>query len=112
MTPEQLSAVILSGVGVALQLAFMYFPKFSDWYQSHPNKGLIALAFDVAFGAAYFGLACVPFLADLLKIGLACNAADGFVLLQAIFMIAVSQLGTFLFLKKQVKNKQFKLGVG
>ena len=106
MTPEQLSTVILGGIGVGLQLAFMYFPKFSDWYQNHPQKGLIALAFDVAFGAAYFGLACVPLLSDLLKVQLTCDASGAFVLLQAIFLIAVSQLTTYAFLKKQAKKKQ------
>jgi len=105
MTPEQLVAVILAGVGVILQLAFMYFPGFKDWYQNHPQKGLIALAFDVGFGAAYFALACVAFLADLLNIALTCDASGAWVFIQAVFLIVTSQQMAYLVLKPVVKNK-------
>jgi len=106
MTPEDVVALVLAGVGVVLQLAFMYIPGFSDWYQNNPNKGLIALGIDFAFGAIYFGLGCVPVLADLLKIALTCDLAGVWVLLQAFFMIAIGQQLTYNFLKKQVRAKQ------
>jgi len=105
MTPEQLVTVILGSVGVALQIAFMYLPKFKDWYQNHPQKGLVALAFNVGFGAVYFAFACVPFLADLLKIGLTCDVSGAWVFVQAVFLMLTSQQLTYLVLKPVVKNK-------
>jgi len=96
MTPEQLSAVILAGVGVLIQVAFKYLPKFKVWYSDHPNKGAVALVFDVVFGAAYFGLACTPF-AEELNVLLACDTSSAFVLLRAIFIVATAQQGAYLF---------------
>jgi len=103
MNPEQLSNYILAGVGVLLQLAFMYVPRFKDWYANHPNKGLVALGFNVAFAGVYFALACVPVLASLLGIALTCDLAGGWTLLQAIFILATSQQLAYLFTKNLKK---------
>lgn len=95
-TPEQLVTIILGILGVLLQLAFRYLPKFSDWYQSQTNKGAIALAFSAGIGGVYFALSCSPYAAQL-KIALACTQDGVFTLLNAIFIIATTQQLTFLF---------------
>jgi hypothetical protein len=99
MTPDKLVTVILGILGVALQLAFQYGGKFADWYQSHPQKGLLALTFSIVIGAVYFGFSCTPYVADL-KIALTCDRAGVFTLLQAIFIIATSQQVSYLVLRK------------
>lgn len=99
MTSEQLVTVILGILGVCLQLAFQYGGGFADWYQNHPQKGLLALAFSAGIGAAYFGLSCTPYAADL-KIALSCDQAGVFTLLNAVFVIAVSQQTSYLVLRK------------
>ena len=99
MTPEQLSELILGIAGVIMQLLFQYVPRVSDWFQNLPNKGLVALALDVIVGAALFGIACSPFAAEL-GVGLACETATVFLLLKAIFILAVGQQGAYLFGKK------------
>src|SRR3972149_4845048 len=98
LTPEQLVTIILAGLGVCLQLAFMYLGKFSEWYQNHPQKSLLTLLFSAGFGAAYFGLSCTPFVIDL-KIALTCTSTGLFILLRAIFLIALSQQLTYGFTK-------------
>ncbi len=95
-TPEQLVTIILAILGVLLQLAMMYLPKFSAWYQNHPSKGTLALAFSTGIGAAYFGLSCTPYAAQL-KIALACTQDGIFTLLHAIFIIATTQQLTYLY---------------
>lgn len=102
MTPEQLVTVILGILGVLLQLAFLYAGKFAAWYQNSPNKGLLALAFSIVIGLAYFGLSCTPFVADL-KISLTCTQAGAFTLLRAIYIIAVTQTAAYLVLPKYNK---------
>jgi hypothetical protein len=103
-TPQELVTIILGILGVLLQLAFQYLPKFSDWYQNQPNKGTLALAFSVGIGAVYFGLSCTPFAAQL-KIALSCTQDGIFVLLNAVFIIATTQQLTYLFHKKGVAAK-------
>lgn len=95
-TPEQLVTIILGILGVLLQLAFQYLPNFSTWYQNHANKGTLALAFSAGIGAAYFGLSCTSYAADL-KIALSCNQDGIFTLLNAIFIVATTQQLTYLF---------------
>lgn len=95
-TPEQLVTIILGILGVLLQLAMMYLPTFSNWYQNHPNKGTLALALSAVIGAAYFGLSCTPYAAQL-KIALACTQDGVFTLLNAIFIIATTQQLTYLY---------------
>jgi len=104
LTPEQLVTIILGGVGVFLQIAFMYFGKFSQWYQNHPNKGLVALGFAFLFGIAYFGLSCTPY-AGPLKIALSCTQDGLFVLGRAIFIIAVAQQTAYGYSKKIIQTK-------
>ena len=99
MTPEQFVSLILVVFGVILQLAFQYAPKFSDWYQSHANKGLIALAFSAVIGGVIAGLACSPYAAQL-NIQLACDADTVWVYLKAIYLIAITQQAAFLILPK------------
>jgi hypothetical protein len=96
MTPEQLAELVLGIAGVIMQLAFQYLPWVADWYQNLPNKGLVALALDVVVGAALFGIACSPFAAEL-GVGLACETATVFLLLKAIFILALGQQGAYLF---------------
>ena len=96
VTPEQLVTIILAILGVLLQLAMMYLPKFSDWFQKHPSKGTLALAFSAGIGAVYFGLSCTPYAAQL-KIAMACTQDGIFTLLHAIFIIATSQQMTYLY---------------
>ena len=102
MTPDQFVVVILAILGALLQMAFMYAPKFSDWYQSSPNKGLLALGASAVVGLAYFGLSCTPFAAQF-NIALACNSDNAFVLLRAIYIIAITQQAAFLILPKSPK---------
>lgn len=109
--PEQFVTIILVLLGVLLQLAFMYAPKFSDWYQSHPKKGLLALAFSAALGTAYFALSCTPFAAQL-KIAIACTEQGLFTLFHAIYLIAITQQGTFLVLRGLGKAKSSSLPAG
>jgi len=95
-TPEQLVTIILGILGVLLQLAMRYPSKFSKWYQAHPDKGVLALAFSAVIGAAYFGLSCTPYAAQF-KIALACTQDGIFTLLHAIFIIATTQQLTYLY---------------
>lgn len=105
MNSEQLVIVILGILGVVLQMAFKYMPKFSNWYQSHPNKGLVALIFAVVIGVIYFGLSCTPY-ASQFKIALVCNQDGAFTLLNAIFVIASTQQLTYLFTKNKSIYKE------
>jgi len=102
MTPDQLVIVILAILGALLQLALMYAPKFSDWYQNSPNKGLLALAFSAVIGAIYFAISCSPFAADF-KIVLSCSKDGFFTLAHAIYIIAITQQAAFLILPKAKK---------
>jgi len=99
MTSEQLITAILGILGVLLQFALKYAPKLSDWYQSHPNKGLIALSASVLIGGVYFALSCTPYAAPL-KIALTCTQGGAFVLLNSIFIIATTQQLTYLITRK------------
>jgi len=96
MTSEQLSTLILGTAGVFIQLIFKYFPSISSWYQNQVNKGLIALAVDFLVGALIFVFACVPLLQEQFNIPLVCDIDSGFLLLKALFVIAVSQQTTYL----------------
>ena len=98
MTSEQLIVVILGILGVVLQFAYKYGGKFAEWFQNHPNKGLLALAGSVLVGLAYFGLSCTPFAVDF-KIALSCDRQGAFTLLNAIFVIATTHQLTYLFTK-------------
>ena len=95
MTSEQLVTVILGILGVLIQLAIKYANPVYEWYNNHPQKGLVTLGFDALIGAAYFGLSCTPY-ATQFKIALACNQDGLFTLLNAIFIIAVAQQTTYL----------------
>lgn len=103
MTPDQLVVVILAILGALLQLALMYAPKFSDWYQNSPKKGLLALAFSAVIGGAYFGLSCSPFAADF-NVVLSCSKDGAFTLVRAIYIIAITQQAAFLILPKKSKG--------
>jgi hypothetical protein len=96
MTPEQLSTIILTIVGIILQLVFKYAPKVKQWYEVQTNKGPIMLAVVVVTGAAYYGLSCTPYAATL-GIGIACTVESAFTLLRAIGIIAIGQQLTYLF---------------
>ena len=96
MTPNDLATLIMGIAGVLLQLVIQYLPVVSDWYQNLPNKGLAALVLDVVVGAALFGISCSPFAAEL-GVGLVCETATVFLLLKAIFILAVGQQGAYLF---------------
>jgi len=108
MIPEELVTVILAIVGVFIQLAVMYIPGFNDWYDNLPNKGVVMLGFNFAAGVLYFGAGCVPVLAEWLKVLLSCDVAGVFTLLNAFFLIALSQQLTYGFLKNTAKNLQAK----
>jgi len=103
MTPDQLVFVILAILGALLQLALMYAPKFSDWYQNSPNKGLLALAFSTVIGIAYFAASCTPFAVDF-NIALSCSKDGAFTLLRAVYIIAITQQAAFLILPKSSKG--------
>lgn len=104
MTAEQLVVVILGILGIILQLALKYAPKVSEWYEAHPQKGLVALGLSVLIGAAYFGLSCTPYAAQF-KIALACSQDGAFVLLNSIFIIATSQQLTYLVTRSKSQPK-------
>jgi hypothetical protein len=103
MTSEQLATVILAIFGVLLQLALLYAPKFSTWYQGNANKGLLALGFSALIGLAYFGLSCTSF-AGQFSIQLACTQDSVFVLLKAIYTIAITQTAAYVILPKYSKG--------
>ena len=103
MTPEQLSAFILAGVGIGIQLAIKLVPKFSDWYAGLENKGAWAVGFDVLFGLGFFGLGCIPLVVEMLNQVqfLTCDVRGAFDLLQAVWIIVLSQQATFLVVGKK-----------
>lgn len=96
MNATELSTLILSVVGVVLQLIFKYAPKVSDWYQNQANKGVLMLAFVVLTAGIMFALSCSPFAARL-GISLSCTTDTVFQLLKAIFIVASSQQLTYLY---------------
>ena len=96
VTPGQMAEILLGVVGVALSLAFKYVPKWKDWFDNFQHQGLVMLAFVVITGGVYFGLACSPY-AALLGIQIACELASVFVLLKAIFIVAMANQLTYLF---------------
>ena len=108
VNPQDLSNIILGFAGVILQLLVMYVPGFVDWYQNLPNKGLAMLIMVIVVGGVYFGLACSP-LAAMLGITLACTVPDLYVLLQAIFIIAMAQTATYLYARPKVHTIQLKV---
>jgi len=108
MTPEELVTVILAIVGVGIQLAVMYIPGFNQWFDNLPNKGLAMLAFDFAAGVLYFAAGCVPALAEWLKVLLSCDVAGAFTMINAFFLIALSQQVSYGFLKNTAKSLQNK----
>ena len=101
ITAPELVTIILGIVGVVLQLLYRYAPKLSDWYQSRPNKGLWALGLDAIVGAAYYGLSCTSYAAQW-KIALSCTQDGLFVLINAIYIIALTQQLTFVILPKKL----------
>lgn len=103
MTPEQFATIILGVAGVILQLVIKYLPGIADWYDGLSNKGLAALILDVIVGAAIFGLSCTPFAAEL-GISIACETGTVFLLLRAIFILAVGQQGAYLFTRGGAKG--------
>jgi hypothetical protein len=103
MSPEQLAEVILGIAGVILQLLFQYAPWVKDWFEGLSNKGLVALALDVLVGAALFGISCSPF-AEQLGVGLVCETATVFLLLKAIFILAMSQQAAYLFGRRPARG--------
>ncbi|MBI5942886.1 MAG: hypothetical protein HY864_00840 [Chloroflexi bacterium] len=103
MTPTELSALILAIVGAVLQIVFRYAPRVSQWYQAHENKGLLMLVFVTVTGAAYVGLSCTPFAAEL-GIAVTCDKTTVFTLLRAIFIVASSQQLAYLFTRKSAKG--------
>lgn len=103
MTPEQFAQLILGIAGVILQLVIKYLPFVAKWYDGLDNKGLAALILDVIVGAAIFGLSCTPFAADL-GISIACETGTVFLLLKAIFILAIGQQGAYLFTRKGAKG--------
>jgi hypothetical protein len=98
LAPDELATLLLGFVGIALQLVFRYVPKVSDWYQALENKGLWMLGFVVLSGVIYFGLSCTPLAGDL-GIQLSCTLPDAYLVLKAIFIVAMSQSLTFLYTK-------------
>lgn len=99
MTPEQFVDLILAILAVLLQLAFLYAPKFSVWYQNHDQKGLLAVLFSALIGAIVVAVACSPW-AGQFNLTLACNENTLFVYLKAIYIVAITQQATFLVLPK------------
>lgn len=96
MTSEQFVTLILAILGIILQLALKYAPRLSEWYQKQENKGVMALALSALIGVAYLALSCTPFALDL-KISLTCSSSNIFILLEAIFKIAMAQQATYLY---------------
>jgi hypothetical protein len=98
-SPEELVTIILAILGILLQLAFRYGGKFSDWYQAHNNKGVLALAFSALIGVVYYGLSCTPY-ASQFNIALVCDQSGLFTTLHAIYLIALTQTAAFVILPK------------
>lgn len=99
MTSEQFVDLILAIFAVLLQLAFLYAPKFSTWYQNHEQKGLLAVVFSALIGAVVVTISCSPW-ANQFNLTLACDENTLFVYLKAIYIVAITQQATFLVLPK------------
>jgi hypothetical protein len=100
-TPEELSAFLLVLTGVILQLLFKYAPKLSEWYDKQENKGLIMLVTVSLVGLSYFGLSCSPWGA-LFGVLIVCDLPSFFLLLRAIFIIAIGQQLTYSYTRKPI----------
>jgi hypothetical protein len=96
MNPTELSTMILSIVGICLQILFKYVPVAADWYQKQANKGLLMLGFVVVTAGVLFALSCTPYAAQL-GISLACTSTTLFDLLRAVFIVASSQQLAYLY---------------
>lgn len=99
MNPEQFVTLILAVFAVLLQLAFQYAPKFSDWYQNHSQKGLLAVVFSALIGAVIVAISCSPW-ASQFNVTLVCNEETLFVYLKAMYIVAITQQAAFLVLPK------------
>lgn len=96
MDTQELSVLLLGIVGAAIQLAFKFLPKLSDWYEAQENKGLIMLATVTVISLIYFGLGCTS-LAGMLKIMTTCDVEGFYKLFQAWYILASAQSLTYLY---------------
>lgn len=94
-----MSEILLGLVGAVTSLLFSYVPSLKVWLDKQANKGLIMLGFTVLIAAAYFGLVCSPFAADL-SITLTCDKIGVISILQAIYVIAAGNQLTYLLTKR------------
>jgi len=98
LTPTELSAVILTIVGIVLQLLLKRAGKFAEWYQARQDKGTIAVAFALGVSILYFAFSCTPLAADL-GIAVSCTRSDAFLVAKAFYLILVGQQGTYLLMR-------------
>ena len=96
VTPDYLAETLLGLVGVGLSLAFKYVPKLKGWFDNFKHQGLLMLSLVVVAGGVYLALACTPYAAEF-GIELACGESSAFMLIKAIFIVAVGNQLTYLY---------------
>ena len=95
-----LSDVLLAVAGAVLSLAFTYIPKLKDWWAAHNDiQAPIMLGIIAVVSAAYFGLACTPFAAQL-GIVVPCTSDGAITVALAFVKITVANQATYLLTKK------------
>ena len=70
--PNDVTPIILGVCGLLLSLLFSYVPALKVWYGNQKNNGLLMVLFVAIVSAAYFGLSCSPYAAQL-NIQVACT---------------------------------------
>ena len=70
--PNDVAPIILGICGLILSLLFSYVPTLKVWYGNQKNNGLLMVLFVGIVSAAYFGLSCSPYAAQL-NIQVACT---------------------------------------
>lgn len=98
---QNLSDLFLAIVGAVLSLLFTYFPGLKDWFDKQSGyKSLIMLGLIVAVALAYYGLGCIPVLANVLGIQVPCTVAGLLTVALAVIKIAIANQATYLLTKK------------
>jgi pilus assembly protein Flp/PilA len=98
MTPETLSEI----AGVALALAFAYFPGLKSWFEQQPGerKASIAAGTAILAALAIFGLSCVRWFG----LTVACNQTGIEELVRAVGGALIALAGGYITLVKPFKS--------
>lgn len=94
-----LAVTITAVIGAAISLLFSFFPKLKEWYEAQAQKALIMAVVTLVGSVVYFALGCVPALAELLKISVACTSKGALDMAFAFLEILGAAQGTFVITK-------------